>query len=495
MRLISAASGVRVPAPPSTLYFIIVNFVISFALLSEVQACIDAYAMLPPGARVIAAVSGGPDSMALLTMLNRLRHQYGLTLMVAHVNHQLREREAERDEAFVERQASQLGLPFYCSRVEVKPFQRTTGLSPQHAARQLRYAFFQTLQQTVGATHVALGHTSDDQAETLLMRLLRGGGPGGLAGIPAKRLPFVRPLITSCREDIMAFLEAASVPWLVDRSNMQRTYLRNQLRLGLLPTLKQYNPRIVSRLNELADMMRADNDMLENQLEHFSQHVLQWQSQGRVAVRCTPYQSAPLALQRRLLRRLLNDLHPHPEIIGFRHIEALRQFMMSHGIRKRLTLPGGMMAEHQARVVFLWDTRQALLPSSQYLLSQPGSVCIPMLNLRLHADRAVSRPNVLASEDDCAYLDGERIDGPLVIRFCQPGDRFHPLGAPGHKKLKDFFIDQKIPRAQRPYVPLIVSGEDIVWVVGYRIAEGYKVRTDTRSVLRLRCEAHRKGSE
>lgn len=468
---------------------------ISFALLSEVQACIDAYAMLPIGARVIVAVSGGPDSMALLSLLNRLRHQYALTLLVAHVNHQLRGREAERDEAFVERQASLLGLPFYRSRVDVKAFQQTTGLSPQHAARQLRYAFFQTLQQTVGATHVALGHTSDDQAETLLIRILRGTGPGGLGGIPARRPPFVRPLITSCRDDIMAFLEAASVPWLADRSNTQRAYLRNQLRLELVPLLKQYNPRIVTRLNELAGMMQADNDVLETQVEQVSRQVLQRLSPGRVVVRCARYQAAPLALQRRLLRRLLNDLPAHPERVGFRHIEMLHQFILSAGVGKRLTLPGGIVAEHQTCEVFIWHPRQASLPSGGYVLPLPGVVCIPLLNLRLHADRAVPRPTRLASADDCAYLDGERLDGPLVIRFFQPGDRFHPMGAAGHKKLKDFFIDQKVPRAQRPYVPLVVSGHEIVWVVGHRIADAYKVRPDTRRVLRLRCEACREVSE
>lgn len=433
--------------------------------------------------------------MALLAILNRLRHQYALTLMVAHVNHQLREREAERDAAFVERQAVHFGLPFYRAQVDVKSFQLATGLSPQHAARQLRYAFFQTVRQTVQATHVALGHTADDQAETLLIRLIRGAGPSGLSGIPAKRLPFIRPLITVCRDDIMAFLEAESVPWIADCSNMQRTYLRNQIRQELLPVLKQYNPRIVSRLNELAGMMQADNEVLDKQDERLSQHVRYWLSPGRVALRCALYQSVPLALQRRLLRRLINDLHPHPEIVGFRHIEVLRQFILSGVVGKRLTLPGGVMAEHQARVVFMWHTELAVQPAGEYLLSLPGVVCIPMLNLRLRADRVASDPDILNKpDDDCAYLDGECVEGPLVIRFFQPGDRFHPLGAPGHKKLKDFFIDQKIPRAQRPYVPLVVSKGEIVWVVGQRIADAYKVRPATRSVLRLRRDVCRKAS-
>lgn len=430
--------------------------------------------------------------MALLTALYRLRHQYALTLIVAHVNHQLRGAEAERDDMFVERQANQLGLSFFRSRVDVKALQRSAGLSPQHAARHLRYAFFYALQQEVNAAHIALGHTADDQAETLLMRLLRGGGAGSLAGMPIKRPPYIRPLMTSSRDDVMQFLAAESIPWVVDRSNLQRKYLRNRLRSELLPVLKQVNPRIVVRLNELAGMIRADNAVLEEQVAHLAQEVLQWKFQGQAVLRLARYHTVPLALQRRLLRRLINALHPFPEIVSFRHIEALRQFVLTGSTGKRLTLPAAIVAEHHAHVVYIWHN--VAPPSEVYGLPVPGDVCIPELNLRVMGDIVASKPNVLTAEAHCAYLDADRVAGSLAVRFFRPGDRFYPLGAPGRKKLKDFFIAQKIPRAERPYVPLVVHGEDIVWVAGHRIDEAYKVRPETQRVIRLQCDVCPAGS-
>src|SRR5438132_9650227 len=201
MRLISAVSGVQVPAPPFSTYFSILE---PCALcdwevrmfIAEVQACIEAHAMLSQGDKVIVAVSGGADSMALLFALFQLRLVYNLTLAVAHVNHQLRGEEAERDALFVEQQAVHLGLPYYQTRVDVKTLQHSSRMSLQQAARQERYHFFHALYQTLGATRVAFGHTADDQAETLLMRLLRGGAPTGLGGSPGRRWAFVRPLLS-----------------------------------------------------------------------------------------------------------------------------------------------------------------------------------------------------------------------------------------------------------------------------------------------------------
>ncbi len=459
-------------------------------LVPAVQACIDAYIMLPSGASVMVAVSGGPDSMALLSVLYHLRHQYALTLMVVHVNHQLRGEEAERDALFVENQASQLGLPFYQTRVDVKALQRAAGLSPQHAARQLRYAAFHALQQARGATHIALGHTADDQAETLLVRLLRGGGPAGLSGIPAIRSPFIRPLITTSRDDIIRYLKTTSIPWVVDSSNSQRAYLRNRLRLDLLPVLKQYNPRIVNRLNELAEMVGAENEILKEQTRRLSEHVVHWRSGGRAIVQCVPYRAAPLALQRRLLRQLIDTLLPFPDVVGFRHVEALRQFVLTGTPGKRLTLPAGIIGESYSDTVFIWHRHSASVPSGSWMLPVPGEIDLPEFQIRLYADVVTSDVRVREASPNSAYLDKKRIQAPLSVRFPQPGDRFQPLGAPGRKKVKDFFIDHKVPRAERPYVPLVVSGQEIVWVVGYRIADACKVRPETRWILRLRCDVN-----
>jgi tRNA(Ile)-lysidine synthase len=450
--------------------------------------------MLPQEAKVVVAVSGGADSMALLLALFQLRAVYNMTLIVAHVNHQLRGEESERDALFVEQQAVRLGLPFHHVRIDVKALQRSAGMSVQQAARALRYHFFHTLHHSLDATRIALGHTADDQAETLLMRFVRGSGPAGLAGIPAVRLPFIRPLLAVSRPTIYAYLQSERCPWVEDSSNAHTVYLRNRVRHDLLPKLGQYNPRIVRRLSELADMLRADNQVLEQQVDEWAVQTLAWQVRSGVEIRCRLFRLAPVAIQRRLLRRALEALIASPEAVGFRHVESLRQFVVSGDGERRYRLPGQIDAERHTETVRLWNASRAPTIPDILALPVPGKVDVVTLNIRLTAE-IINKPyhlNQMTSQ--WALLDLDHTLCPLHVRFRQPGDRFYPLGAPGSKKLQDFFVDSRIPRVERPYVPLVVSNHEIVWVVGYRIAEPFKLRPETNRVLRLQCCALQEAS-
>jgi tRNA(Ile)-lysidine synthase len=456
-------------------------------LVAEVQACIEAHAMLPLGAKVVVAVSGGADSMALLFALFQLRSVYNMRLIVAHVNHQLRGEEAEQDALFVEQQAARLGLPFHQTCVDVKALQQSSGISVQQAARQLRYRFLHALHQALNATRIALGHTADDQAETLLMRLVRGSGPAGLAGIPAVRLPFIRPLISVSRPAIYAYLQSEHCPWVEDSSNAHTVYFRNRVRLDLLPKLQQYNPQIVRRLNELADMLRADSQVLEQQVDEWALQTLAWQTRGRVEICCRLFALAPVAIQRRLLRRVIEALASSPEAVGFKHIERLRQFIVSGNQERGCSLPGEIGIERRAETMLLWNRSGSPAIPCMLALPVPGKVDIVSLNIRLTADVILKPCHLGRMSPQRALLDFDRIVGPLHVRFRQPGDCFYPLGSPGSKKLQDFFIDTKIPRGERPYVPLVVNKREIVWVVGYRIAEPFKLRPETNHVLCLQC--------
>ena len=457
-------------------------------LVAEVQRFIDTHELLCPGAKVIVSVSGGADSMALLSLLYRLQSTYRLTLIVAHVNHQLRGKEATRDARFVQRHADKLGLPFHQMDVDVKTLKHRTGLSTQHAARQLRYGALRSLSRSLAATHIALGHTADDQAETLLMRLLRGGGPAGLSGIPVKRMPFIRPLIEVHRHTILDYLRADGIPWVEDSSNMSRRYLRSRIRLDLIPTLRAYHPSIAQRLHHVADMLRADNDVLEQQTEDLANQALGWRvGNAMLAIKRAPFAAAPLALQRRLLRFAVDRLPGSGHAAGFRDIEALWRFTVDNGnVGQRLTLAGRLMAEWQKDVVLLWQTR-ALPPTSlSVLLPVPGTLTLHGLALSLTArSLGLTQGWRQQAEPRRVFVDVDAAAFPLSIRFPQPGDRFHPLGATGSQKLQDFFINNKVPKAMRPHVPLVLAGAQILWVVGYRVAEPFKVRPETRQVLEL----------
>jgi tRNA(Ile)-lysidine synthase len=425
--------------------------------------------------------------MALLFALFQLRSVYNMTLIVAHVNHQLRGEEAEQDALFVEHQAVRLGLPFHQTCVDVKALQQISGLSVQQAARQLRYRFLHALHQALNATRIALGHTADDQAETLLMRLVRGSGPAGFAGIPAVRLPFVRPLITVSRPAIYSYLQSEHCPWVEDSSNAHMIYFRNRVRLDLLPKLQQYNPQIVRRLNELADMLRADSQVLEQQVDEWALQTLAWQARSRVEICCRLFGLAPVAIQRRLLHRVLEALAASPEAVGFRHIERLRQFIVSGNQAQQCSLPSEIGTERRAETILLWNVSRTPAIPCILALPVPGKVDIVSLNIRLIADVIPKHCHLGRMSPQWALLDLDRIVYPLQVRFRQPGDRFYPLGSPGSKKLQDFFVDTRIPRGERPYVPLVVSNREIVWVVGYRIAEPFKLRPETNRVLRLQC--------
>jgi tRNA(Ile)-lysidine synthase len=459
-------------------------------LVSEVQRFIDVQGLLPREARVIVSVSGGADSMALLSVLHGLVSTYRLTLSVVHINHHLRDKEATRDALFVESYSDRLGLPFHKVDVDVRFLKRRTGMSSQLAARQLRYGALFSLCDSLAATHVALGHTADDQAETILLRLLRGVGPAGLAGIPAKRLPFIRPLLGVHRDSIHSYLGAAGIPWVEDSSNMSRAYLRNRVRLELMPVMGEYRPGIAQRLRQTADMLRADNDVLEEQTR-----VLAEQAVGRevgrsmLAIRRPPFVAAPLAMQRRLLRHAIDWL-PCPEhASGFQDIETLVGFSLSGGrVGRRLTLAGRVMAEWHNDAVLLWRAGTLPATSMSMPLPVPGLLSLKGLSLSVAAKTHILKGEWRNLAGPCrVFASFEAVARPLSIRFPRPGDRFQPLGAAGSQKLQDFFVNNKVPRAVRPYVPLVISRGQILWVVGYRIGDPFKVREDTRRVLELSC--------
>lgn len=457
-------------------------------LVAEVQRFIDIHELLHLGAKVVVSVSGGADSMALLSLLHQLQSTYRLTLSVAHVNHQLRIGEAIRDALFVERYADKLGLPFHKVDVDVKALKRRTGLSPQHAARQLRHDALQSLSRSLAATHIALGHTADDQAETLLMRLLRGGGPAGLAGMPAKRMPFVRPLLGVHRDFILEYLRTTDVPWVEDSSNANRSYLRNRVRLDLMPTLRVYHPHIAQRLHQVADMLRTDNDVLEQRTEALARQVLSREvGNAMLSIRRAPFSAAPLAMQRRLLRYAIDRLPFSGDRASFRDVETLVRFAVSGvNVGRRLTLAGQVMAEQHNDVVLLWQARALPSTSLTVILPVPGTLSLHGLASTLTAKTVARGEDGRGrSESRVALLDFDAATSPLSLRFPRPGDRFRPLGATGSQKLQDFFVNKRVPRAIRPYVPLVLAGPEILWVVGHRIAEPFKVRPETRRVLEL----------
>ncbi len=427
--------------------------------------------LIEPNARVLVAVSGGPDSVCLLNVLHAIRKHGevpGLELHIAHVNYGLRGEESEGDEAYVRELAERLNIPISCERVALR---RRSGRTIQSAAREARYAVFERLLKEFRLTSVATGHTADDQAETVLMWLVRGTGTKGLAGIPVKREgAVIRPLLGATREEVLNYLEAHGIVYRSDSSNEKPLYRRNRIRKELLPLLRAFNPRIVEGLARDAEIFYAEDALLEELTDAQWKVVVKEQTARRVVFDYERMASLPLAIQRRLVRRGLSLLHGRATGVTFHHVSKVLEQVVEGEQGARLDLPDRIHVKREGAGLAIMrldapKSREEMLWTAGLPLPVPGSVRIETAGRRIVAATGTSAKKGRAH----FVADAARLGGPLIVRNWRHGDWFCPMGMAGHrKKLQDFFVDCKVPRNDRDAVPLVVAPAGIVWVVGYR---------------------------
>lgn len=463
-------------------------------LLRQVQQTIQDYGMLEETHTLLVAVSGGPDSMALLHVLYQLRDSFPGQLIVAHLNHRTRT-DAAADAQFVAEQAQALGLPYVSAAIDVPAYRQRYKLSPEDAARRVRYAFLQATAEQHQAQRIALGHTANDQAETVLLRMLRGTGPRGLAGIPPVRGSIIRPLIRVHRQEVLTFLRAHGVPFREDPTNQQREYRRNQVRLDLLPLLQQrYNPRIVEALCSLADLLAADEAALRLAAQQGLQAARVQGSSEQVQLWIDALTTLPPALQARVLREALGEAAGGLQGFTRKHILAILKLLQGEDGQKWQVLPRGMIVERRYGVL---QIHRGFPPASLPIdvpLPIPGRCPLATLGITLLSE--VRTRQTLTGPfptGDQVWLDAARLEGEVRVRTRRAGDRFQPLGSPYSKKLKRLLIDAKIPHSLRDRLPLIVSPAGIAWVGGVQLAEWAKVTPSTREILLLSLIRHPPG--
>ncbi len=450
-------------------------------LLDIVVRTIEEYRMTSPGEKVLAAVSGGPDSMAMLYALDALKDRLGITLAVAHLDHGLRENSAN-DALFVEAAAANLGLELVSKRVELKEA-LGPGVNKQALAREARYAFLEEAADGLGAHRIAVAHTMDDQAETYLMRELRGSGARGLASIPPVRGRVIRPLIDAGRESVMGFLGARGIGFCVDPTNLKTDYLRNRLRLELMPKLREYNPNVTETLARGARIMRDEDDFLDSQAAGALDGLTCEEQDWLISLDLRGMMGLHPAMKRRVVRLAVERLAGGLLGVGFGHVEDALALLAEGGTGRGHDLPNGV------RVELSYDHALFYLPEKapggfSVGLPVPGSVEVPGLGVSVSAeavdDRTPPRGDSLAYE----FFDAAKLTGPLTVRSRRPGDFFYPAGMRGKKKLKEFFIDMKMPRLKRATTLVITCGDDIAWVAGLR-ADARFTADGAASIIRL----------
>ena len=452
----------------------------------KITDMIEKHQLISFGDKVVAGVSGGPDSLALLHYLKTIRGKYNVTLVVAHVDHMFRGQQSYEDYLFVEKVCKEWDIPFEGKRIDVPKFIKETGKSPQVASRELRYEFFLEVMKKYNIHKLALGHHGDDQMETILMRLTRGAGGSARAGIAVKRnwkdSEIIRPFLCLTKQEIILYCQQYGLVPRIDGSNEKGLYARNRYRQQVLPFLKAENPKVHEHFQRFSEELREDEELLlslaEEQIAPF------WIKKANYSyVKRSGLLGMSKPLQRRAIQLILNYLYfERHEELSASHIEAILTLLHTSHPSGEVHLPNGL------RVIKSYDdctfqfTQEASQPYS-LPIAIPGETVLPN-GRRIVASHGEKREEWKETGNDVLYIDTELTKFPLRVRSRLNGDRMRVKGLSGSKKVKDIFINEKIPIAERAVWPIVEDGESrIIWIPGIKKSDHSNPSGETSFII------------
>jgi tRNA(Ile)-lysidine synthase len=463
-------------------------------MIRKIKETIEKNHLLAQGEKVVVAVSGGPDSTALLKILEMLSDDYRLTLIVAHLNHGLRE-DAACEERFVRKMATDMGIAFEFKSLDIASLRKGSGKCIEDASREVRYDFLNDVAKKHGARKIALGHHIDDQTETVVMNFLRGSGPTGLKGmLPARDSTYIRPLLGVTRSEIISFLEFHRISFVTDASNADQRYLRNRIRHTLIPELKaRYNPKLEESMKSMAEIMRVEDDYMEKATDKVLSEwgVTPADSEFRICI--SDFLEYHEAIQRRIMKHLLEGLSPNSKGIGFTHIKAALGLVHSDRPGAHVNLPCNIEVrrEYDALVICTREKGEKEILNKRcndlyYEVTPPGPLKMAELGKTMIFEFVEGPIDMRSYAREAVFMDYDRISLPLVIRTVRPGDRIQLMGMKGMKKIKSVLIDEKIPLRHRKEIPLLLDQEAVLWIAGLRLSERVKITEKTRQILKVK---------
>ncbi len=465
-------------------------------MVNRILQYITQHNLVSLGDKLIIALSGGPDSVCLLHLLYTMREKLGINLHAAHLNHNLRGAESEEDCRYASDLARSLDIPFTAHTVNIEQYRHNNRCSLEEAARQVRYAFLANTLTHEKAQSIATGHTRDDHVETIIMNIIRGSGLRGLRGLQPSTLilttekqtpvKVIRPLILLSREETEEYCRLNGLAPRQDSSNMSLNFFRNRVRHELIPCLQKYNNRIDESLLRLASISSDDYQFITEQSNSIWRQVAQ-EKDDSIYLDLPLLLQLPKTLQRNAMAEALSHMLGSLYDIEFSHIEAMVQ-LLNKPASKLIHLPEGLalVKEYNRLVLTREATSSCPFPSLEdvHTIDIPGCKTIPGWDISAEIVDCCKDVNQCAGFT--ALFDRDKIGKQLTVRARKPGDRFRPLGMKALKKIQDFMVDMKIPRSWRDRIPLLCSDDTIIWIVGWRIDESYKVRPSTTGIVKIK---------
>ncbi len=466
------------------------------SLLEQIRKDIIKHSLLQKGEGVVVGLSGGADSVCLLKVLSEFRNELELNIIAVHVHHGLRGREADEDQAFVEALCASWGIALKTFRVDLKRLCHEQGGSLEETGREVRYRLFREVMEETGANTVAVAHHREDQAETLMLHILRGTGLDGLCGMNMKQGYVIRPLLNAGRAQILRYLEANGISFRIDSSNLTGEFTRNRIRNVLFPMIQEmFGVDPTTQLVRLSHIVREDRDYIEEAAEKAYQVVLLSEN-DHIELSLKDLQSFSASIIKRIIRRAWERINTNRKNLEQVHVDQIMELCRSGHTGKKIRLPKGIEARiSYDKLIFSRQEIEAQEPYT-YPIPDEGTIRAQQAGGILHAALLpgneafllYGNPDTIKENAFIQLFDYDKLKCGITLRNRNDGDRIRPYGAGGEKKLKDYFIDQKVPWDKRSRIPLVAIDQRIIWIIGMRTSEDFRARPDTQRVWVLSWE-------
>lgn len=464
-------------------------------MYKKVMSYIKDNNLIKSGDKVLVALSGGPDSVCLLNILYNLKAELNIEVGAAHLNHLLRDKDAFEDEEYVKTLCKSLDIPCFVKRVDINKYSKDKKMSSEMAGRDARYNFFDDIVKDEGYTKIATAHNANDQAETILFRLMRGSGIEGLCGIKVRRDKIIRPILCLSRKEVEEYIEINNLKPRIDKTNFEKIYNRNKIRLDMIPYIKEnFNEDIIQTLNRMSVLLQKDNEFIENSARSFyEKHCIEQSDYFIIKKEMFDNKEAVVT---RVIRYALTNFSKTHYDFEMKHIYEICNLAKNNS-GKAIDLPNKIYAENIYGDIYIKerininniDVKQEIVVNKNEINGKKiffDNENIEFSLLKNDSNLDLNQNNLIK------YFDFDKINDSISLRKRKNGDKIIPLGMKGSKKIKDLFIDMKVPKEERDCIPLLCFDENISWIVGIRVSEEYKITNKTKNILRVIVERKEK---